>query len=63
MKEFNINQPIIESVSAVQTILDDPNSQHALYVGLDVHKETIAVAIANPCTTVKLPTHQNTSTS
>jgi transposase len=47
MKEFNPEQQQIETASALGVVLNAGNvERHAAYVGLDVHKETIAVAVA-----------------
>jgi len=50
MKEFNAKIDKTTTASALSTILDALHSDHdyALYVALDVHKDTIAVALANP---------------
>jgi transposase len=53
MKEFNPEPHRIETASALE-LVDEAVRQagaverHAAYVGLDVHKETIAVAVAEP---------------
>ena len=47
MKEFNAEQVTVEMASALETVQAAGKAMgYALYVGLDVHKETIAVAIA-----------------
>jgi transposase len=46
MKEFNAEQELIETVSALKVVQEAGKKRYAVYVGLDVHKETIAVAIA-----------------
>ena len=47
MKEFNSNQPIIQSAAAISALpVPNQHNNYALYVGLDVHKETIAIAVA-----------------
>ena len=49
MKEFNAEQAQIETTSALDSVLKAGEVQcYGLYVGLDVHKETIAVAVAEP---------------
>jgi transposase len=53
MKEFNPEQHWIEMASALEIVCNaEVNAatleRHAAYVGLDVHKETIAVAVAAP---------------
>ncbi len=49
MKEFNAEQERIETVSALGMVQAAIKARHyAVYVGLDVHKETIAVALAYP---------------
>jgi len=53
MREFNPEQHRIEMASALE-LLDEVMREgsaverHAAYVGLDVHKETIAIAVAEP---------------
>ena len=45
MSKFNAEQHRIETASALDRIIDtEQEDRHAAYVGLDVHKETIAVA-------------------
>ncbi len=49
MKEFNAEQERMETASALQLVQEAGNQKrYGVYVGLDVHKETIAVAIARP---------------
>jgi transposase len=49
VKEFNPEQHHVETASAVEMVrLEKIVQVHAAYVGLDVHKETIAVAVAEP---------------
>jgi len=49
MKEFNAEQNRIETASALEAAQEASKpKRYAVYVGLDVHKETIAVAIARP---------------
>jgi hypothetical protein len=49
MKKFNPEQHRIETASALEIVRIAENVDvHAAYVGLDVHKETIAVAVAEP---------------
>lgn len=49
MKEFNAETVHIETTSALDTLRAAGQSKrYGVYVGLDVHKETIAVAIAGP---------------
>ena len=50
MKKFNAELPIIEPASALEVVNQAGRAQerYALYVGLDVHKDTIAVAVAEP---------------
>jgi len=49
MKEFNAEQIEAKTASALEAVQEASQSkQYAVYVGLDVHKETIAVAIARP---------------
>jgi hypothetical protein len=49
MSKFNAEQHRIETASALDRIIDtEQEDRHAAYVGLDVHKETIAVAVAEP---------------
>jgi transposase len=47
MKEFNVKEPHIETATALGSVLQrDTPSAYPAYIGLDVHKETIAVAVA-----------------
>ena len=47
MKEFNAESVWVETVSALEMVQEAGKAKrYAVYVGLDVHKETIAVAIA-----------------
>ena len=49
MKEFNPERHRIETASALEVVTSAGHQEHhAAYVGLDVHKETIAVAVAEP---------------
>ncbi len=49
MKEFNAKSIRVETASALSVVQDDWQSDvYSLYVGLDVHKETIAIAVAQP---------------
>ncbi|MCU0835397.1 MAG: IS110 family transposase [Chromatiaceae bacterium] len=49
MQEFNAATHRIETASTLDTVLGvGQEKAHAAYVGLDVHKETIAVAVAEP---------------
>ena len=49
MREFNAEQVQIETTSALEAVQEASKpKRYAVYVGLDVHKETIAVAIARP---------------
>jgi transposase len=49
MNGFNPEQHRIETASALEILRSAENENvHAAYVGLDVHKETIAVAVAEP---------------
>jgi transposase len=49
MSKFNPEQHRIETASALEVITHAEQQEcHAAYVGLDVHKETIAVAVAEP---------------
>ncbi len=51
MKEFTAEMAGIETAAALGTIRRcEELGKYGLYVGLDVHKETIAVAAANPTT-------------
>jgi hypothetical protein len=47
MEEFNTEAVRIETASALETVrLAQADRQYPAYIGLDVHKETIAVAVA-----------------
>jgi len=49
MKEFNPERHRIETASALEVVTSAGHQEHhAAYVGLDVHKEAIAVAVAEP---------------
>jgi transposase len=53
MREFNPEQHRIETASALELVDEvvrrgSTLERHAASVGLDVHKETIAVAVAEP---------------
>lgn len=49
MKEFNADSIKIETVSALEVVQAALQPEdYSLYVGLDVHKETIAIAVAWP---------------
>ena len=49
MKEFNPEQHQIETASALEVVRSAGQAElYAAYVGMDVHKETIAVAVAEP---------------
>ena len=49
MNEFNPAVHQLETASALEVVLAAARKEkHAAYVGLDVHKETIAVAVAEP---------------
>ncbi len=49
MTEFNSKQVRIETASALERVRQSGSEQrYAAYVGLDVHKETIAIAVAWP---------------
>ena len=49
MSKFNPEQQRIETASALEVVTSAGQEQrHAAYVGLDVHKESIAVALAEP---------------
>jgi len=49
MSKFNPEQQRIETASALEVVTSTGQEQrHAAYVGLDVHKESIAVALAEP---------------
>ena len=47
MKEFNAKEVRIETASALETVKPArADRKYPAYIGLDVHKETIAVAVA-----------------
>ena len=47
MKEFNAKEVWIETASALETVKPArADRKYPAYIGLDVHKETIAVAVA-----------------
>jgi transposase len=49
MREFNPEQHRIETASALEVVTEARHQErYAAYVGLDVHKESIAVAVAEP---------------
>jgi len=49
MSKFNPERYGIETASALESVINVHRQEpHAAYVGLDVHKETIAVAVAEP---------------
>ncbi len=49
MKEFNAESHQVKSASALAVVNNaGGDGRYAAYVGLDVHKETIAVAVAEP---------------
>ncbi len=49
MKEFNAKDVRIETASALNVVQDGLRADfYSLYVGLDVHKETIVIAVARP---------------
>jgi transposase len=49
MKKFNPERHCIETASALEVVTSAGHQErHAAYVGLDVHKESIAVAVAEP---------------
>jgi transposase len=49
MKEFNAEEVRVETASALEAVLEAGKGKRCgAYVGLDVHKETIAVAVALP---------------
>ncbi len=46
MKEFNAERLRFESASALVTVKEaQHHGQYVAYIGLDVHKDTIAVAV------------------
>jgi len=46
MNQFNAEFTAIHAVSA--TVEPDQVPVHTAYIGLDVHKETVAIAVAEP---------------
>jgi len=49
MNEFNPAMHRVETASALEAVrAAEQRDEHAAYIGLDVHKETIAVAVAEP---------------
>ena len=49
MKEFNAEPAQVKTASALNAVRETSTAkQYAVYIGLDVHKETISVAIARP---------------
>ncbi|MGB5517715.1 MAG: IS110 family transposase, partial [Gammaproteobacteria bacterium] len=47
MKEFNVESVRVETVSALETIRQaQTERQYPAYIGLDTHKDTITVAVA-----------------
>jgi transposase len=49
MSKFNPEQHRTETASALEVVTRAGRTErHAAYVGLDVHKESIAVAVAEP---------------
>lgn len=47
MKEFNSGSVCIETASALKTVMQaESGHKYPAYIGLDVHKETVAVAVA-----------------
>jgi len=49
MKEFNAEPVQVKTASALNAVQETSTTkQYAVYIGLDVHKETITVAIARP---------------
>jgi transposase len=46
MKKFNAETAQVETASVLKVVQEAEPKRYAVYVGLDVHKETIAVAIA-----------------
>jgi hypothetical protein len=49
MKKFSSEQQRIETASALEVVTNaERQEHHAAYVGLDVHKDSIAVAVAEP---------------
>ena len=49
MSKFNPERHCIETASALEVVTSAGHQErHAAYVGLDVHKDSIAVAVAEP---------------
>ena len=49
MQEFNAAEQPIETAAALAAVgAGGLPGGHAAYIGLDVHKETIAIAVAEP---------------
>jgi transposase len=49
MSKFNGEFPVVQGEASAAVLMhEDVAQRYALYVGLDVHKDTIAVAIAHP---------------
>ena len=49
MTKFNAETVQVQTAVALERVIQAGRvREHALYVGLDVHKETIAVAVASP---------------
>ncbi len=49
MKEFTAERVKIQTAAAWESATcDDAGNYHALYVGMDVHKDSIAIAVAEP---------------
>jgi transposase len=48
MTEFNAAEHQVETVAAVAAVRTGREERYGAYVGLDVHKDTIAVALAEP---------------
>ena len=47
MKQFNAEQVKIETASALDKVMQaDTKGQYPAYIGLDVHKDNITVAVA-----------------
>ena len=49
MTKFNAETVQVQTAAALERVSQTGRArEYALYIGLDVHKETIAVAVANP---------------